>query len=140
MFWKIFDIVIWFLWQLPQNILALLMIPFVGKMKLIRFENHCWIFECSRMHDSISLGNFIFLDEQSSKREANILHELGHSMDSKLFNWLYIPLILIPGICWNAFAPKDKKYQFYTERRANKFAKLEVGSNQYGEFIYQKKN
>ena len=35
MFWFYFEMFIWFLWQLPQNLVALLMMPFLGKMKLI---------------------------------------------------------------------------------------------------------
>lgn len=79
-----FNLFIWFLWQLPQNLIAFLMMPFVGKMKLIRFENYAWAFECTKMVGGISLGNFIFLSPSCSNKETSIRHEYGHVMQSHL--------------------------------------------------------
>lgn len=80
MFWFYFDLVILMLWQLPQNLVAVLMMPFLGKMKLIRFDFYTFAFECEKMSGGISLGNFIFLSPTSAQREATILHEYGHVM------------------------------------------------------------
>ena len=68
MFWFYFEMFIWFLWQLPQNLVALLMMPFLGKMKLIRFDLYTFAFECEKMSGGISLGNFIFLSTTSAQR------------------------------------------------------------------------
>lgn len=127
MFWFYFELIIWFLWQLPQNLVAVLMMPFLGKMKLVRFENYCWAFECSGMSGGISLGNFIFLSPDCAKRETTILHEYGHVVDSHKFGWLYLFIIGIPSIYWAmCFSANKCYYSFYTEAWANKNAGLGV--------------
>jgi hypothetical protein len=137
MFWFYFELILWFLWQLPQNLVAVLMMPFMGKMKLVRFENYCWAFECSKMSGGISLGNFIFLSPSCANKEATILHEYGHVVDSHKFGWLYLFIIGIPSLCWATFGSSKKcYYDFYTERWANKNAGLKVSRNQYGCYTY----
>lgn len=141
MFWFYFELVLWFLWQLPQNLVALFMMPFIGKMKLVRFENYCWAFECDKVPGGISLGNFIFLSPKSAKRENTILHEYGHVVDSHKFGWLYLFIIGLPSVFWAAFCSPDKcYYDFYTEKWANKNAGLKVARNQYGCYTYIPKN
>lgn len=132
-----FELFIMFLWQLPQNIVALLMMPFLGKMTLVRYDLYAFAFECEKMSGAISLGNFIFLSPACAQKEATILHEYGHVLDSQKFGWLYLLIIGIPSILWASFFSKGKcYYNCYTEKRANTNAGLKVGSNQYGCFIY----
>jgi hypothetical protein len=126
-----------FLWQLPQNIVALIMMPFLGKMTLICHERHTYAFECSNMNGGISLGNFIFLSPCSAGKETTVMHEFGHSVDSVKFGWLYLFVIGIPSLCWAMFKPKNRcYYSWYTERWANENAGLEVAENQYGCYLY----
>lgn len=137
MFWFYFELILWFLWQLPQNLVALVMMPFIGKMKLVRFENYTWAFECTKMSGGISLGNFIFLSPDCAKKETTILHEFGHVVDSHIFGWGYLLFLGLPSLLWAAFGSQDKcYYDFFTERRANKHAGLKVGRNQYTCFLY----
>ena len=117
------------LWQLPQVIVALVMMPFIGKMKLVEYRDYCWAFECSKMRGSISLGCFIFLCKTHAKKPTTIAHEFGHVKDSHIFSWLYLFVIGIPSIMWAAFKPFGEcYYNYYTERRANKNAGLGVDS------------
>lgn len=137
MFWYYFELFIWFFWQLPQNLIALLMLPFLGKMKLIRNDLYAYAFECEKMSGGISLGNFIFLSPNSAKKETTILHEYGHVVDSHKFGWLYLFIIGIPSICWAMFKSKDScYYSWYTEKWANANAGLKVSRNQYGCYLY----
>ena len=137
MFWFYFEVCMMFLWQLPQNIVALIMLPFLGKMKLVRYDLYAFVFECQKMKGGISLGNFIFLSPNLAQKESSILHELGHTLDSHRYSWLYLFIIGIPSMCWAMFKPADScYYDFFTERRANKNAGLKVGRNQYGCYIY----
>ena len=39
--WCIF--ILLFIWQLPQNIIAVFMLPFLGDKKLIKYDNYCLI-------------------------------------------------------------------------------------------------
>lgn len=116
-----------FIWQLPQNIVALVMLPFLGKLKFISYKKFCFAFEGERMSGGISLGNFAYVGSYSN-RITIVKHEQeGHTFDSKLFGPLYLFIIGIPSICWAWFGDKNKcYYNFYTERWANKHAGLEV--------------
>ena len=135
---KIFDIIlqiIWIILQLPQIIIALFMMPFLGKTSLIRRENYCWVFKCEKMAGGISLGCFIFLSPVSARREATIRHELGHVKQSHRLLWLYLFVIGIPSIFWAMLHKKNQcYYSFYTESWANKLAGLLVGG--HDEYCY----
>jgi hypothetical protein len=126
-----------FLWQLPQNIVALLMMPFLGKLRLVKYDNYCWAFEGEKMSGGISLGCFIFLSSFSAEDKETILHEYGHVVDSHKFGWLYLFIIGIPSFLWATFFSHGKcYYSFFTESRANKNAGLKVAKNQYGCYTY----
>lgn len=108
------------IWQLPQTLVAILMIPFIGKMKLLHFKDYCWVFECEKMSGGISLGNFIFLSPSSSKKQPAIQHELGHVKQSHMLGWMYLFIIGIPSILNAIFGFTKCYYHFYTESWANK--------------------
>ena len=130
---------LYFLWQLPQNIVALLMLPFLGKLKPVVYHSHCIAFECTKMNGGISLGNFIFLSPELAKREVSIMHEYGHVKQSHYLGWLYLIVIGIPSILNAMFNFTDCYYSWYTESWANKIAGLKVSKNQYKCFIYKNK-
>ena len=116
-----------FIWQLPQNIVAIVMMPFLGKLKLIEYKHYCFAFEADNMSGSISLGSFIFLCNTHAKQNTVIAHEFGHVWWSQVFGPLYILTIGIPSILWAGFRNKKKYpcyYSFYTERWANNKAGL----------------
>jgi hypothetical protein len=118
---KIIILILTIVWQLPQNLVAVLMLPFLGKINFVYSQRFCWIFECSKMQGAISLGNFIFLSKIS---ETTIQHELGHVQQSHILGWLYLFIIGIPSILNSAFHFTDCYYNFYTEKWANKLSKL----------------
>ena len=110
-----------FLWQLPQNIVALLMMPFIGKLTLLEHRNHQYVFEAGKMSGGISLGTFIFLSPGLAPYQVYHEHELGHGFDSRRFGPLYLFVIGIPSIVWACTYDSNRQcyYQFYTEYRAN---------------------
>lgn len=116
------------IWQFPQLLVGLLMMPFLKKRKLVadRHFNFCWM--SPYMSGGISLGPIAYVSEWSNNPET-IAHETdGHTVDSKIWGPLYLFVIGIPSIIW-AWLYDSKKhcyYDFYTEKRANKFAGLEV--------------
>ena len=113
-----------FLWQLPQNIVALVMMPFLGKLRLISYRRFCFAFEGSKMMGGISLGSFAFLSPRSARSPESVAHEqLGHTVDSKIYGPLYLLVIGLPSVL-HAWLHKNCPcyYHFYTERRANEFA------------------
>ena len=139
--WCIF--ILFFIWQLPQNIIAVLMLPFLGKLELIACRNYAFCFIGEKMQGGISLGSFVYVSKSLSKYETHIAHELdGHTVDSKYFGPLYLFIIGIPSICWAGLRNTKKHpnyYTFYTEKWANKHAKLKVikRSNSYYDLEFE---
>jgi hypothetical protein len=122
-----FIFVILFLWQLPQNIVALIMMPFIGKLTLISYKKYCFAFKGEGMSGGISLGNFAFLDSYSAKKATTVAHEQeGHTVQSKILGPLYLFVIGIPSIIHTFHKDCPCYYHFYTESWANKCAGLEV--------------
>lgn len=136
---KIKDILIQILlilWQLPQCIVGLLMLPFLGKLRLVRYTNYCWAFEAENMSGAISLGCFIFLSNYLAKKETTIRHEYGHVKQSHMLGWLYLIVIGLPSILNAMFNFTDCYHDFYPEAWANKLSGLKVNYGPYGCVLY----
>lgn len=115
------------IWQLPQCVIGLIMLPFLGKKRLITYRNYCWCYEGEYMKGGISLGCFAFVSPNNATREEVVMHEVdGHTKDSKIFGPLYLLIIGLPSIlnAWLQFT--ECYYDFFTEKRANKHAGLKV--------------
>lgn len=145
---KVMEILKWvlfaisFFWQLPQNIVALVMMPFLGKLELISFKKQCFAFKGSHMSGGISLGNFAFLSPYSAKFDAVVAHEqCGHTLQSKMLGPLYLIVIGLPSILHAAFHKNCPcYYHFFTEAWANSCAHLGVGYRKDGScYLYFKK-
>lgn len=138
---KIINVIIFiilFIWQLPQNLVALCMMPFLGKLKLISYKNYNYCFEGEKMNGGISLGSFCFLSPYSATKQTTIAHEQdGHVKQSHILGWLYLIIIGIPSITWCGNYRKwgyNNYYSFYTEHWANECANLtevKVNENYY---------
>lgn len=118
--------IIMFLWQLPQNIIGLFMAKIFCR-KAGGF--YCW--KNQKGMGSVSLGSYIIIGETADV-SLTLRHERGHQMQSKILGWLYLPVIGLPSILWCSFFSTSKKlqekysyYDFYTERWADKIAKIE---------------
>lgn len=84
-----------YLWQLPQNILGLIVITFSQAEK---DTDGIWY---TQKKFGVSLGNYIIVNENSSKTTVN--HEKGHQKQSLYLGWLYLILIGIPSACGNLY-------------------------------------
>jgi hypothetical protein len=114
--------VLLYLWQLPQNLLGLLFLLFIRgeerhSLAGISFY-YCWGF-CG----GISLGKYIILGEYY---EEDVKHEFGHSIQSKRWGWLYLPVVGLCSLTWaGLYGTLIKEtlngyYKFWTERNADK--------------------
>ena len=82
--------------------------------------------------ESLSLGLFIFVSEQSSDAAKAELcaHEYGHSVQSLILGVLYLPVIALPSSLWCMVPYFERRrsrtgrsyYSFFTERWANAIA------------------
>lgn len=112
-----------FIWELPQNIVGLIMLPFMKQSEIIEYGGRK-IRICPNIISGISLGSFIYERLNIYNR---VMHEYGHSKQSKLLGPLYLLIIGIPSIIWNTLIygklverTPNGYYKFYTERWADK--------------------
>lgn len=111
-----------YLWQLPQNILGLLFLLFIRGE-----ERHALgginFYYVKGFAGGISLGKYIILGEYY---EEDVKHEFGHSIQSKKWGWLYLPVVGLCSLTWaGLYGTLIKEtlngyYKFWTERNADK--------------------
>jgi len=125
-YWVVFILLA--IWQLPQFIVAIVMLPFMGKLKLIADGHYNLCFHATNMSGGISLGPIAYVSTSINKadnRSAIIGHEFsGHTVDSKIFGPLYLFIVGIPSLLNASFVFTDNYYDFYPEKWANKHAGL----------------
>lgn len=82
---------------------------------------------------SVSLGTYIFLCPSHWGSLETVLHEKGHTKQSYILGWLYIPIILLPSMIWAGCFKKYREkhnvsyYAFYTEKWADALAGIKRG-------------
>ena len=111
--------VILYLWQLPQNVLGLLMWFVYSRGTHEITENGYHVIIDNRFRGGISLGQYIIL---GTRDEISMRHETGHCIQSKLLGWLYLIVIGLPSLIHAALHKEGNYYDFYTERWADKLA------------------
>lgn len=85
--------ILFYLWQLPQNILGLLLV-FIYKAKpfTYRFNDSEYpVYLSEKMHGGISLGKYVILSVGSSP--TTVCHEHGHQIQSLRLGWLYLLVV-----------------------------------------------
>ena len=120
-----------FTWCLPQTLLGLILRG-CGHGKISRTTDPAILIWVDWLNKScFSLGRYIFYPNWLWYDYDNTwVHELGHSRQSLLLGWLYIPVIAIPSVCWfylhKWFKLKCSYYWFYTEKWANRLAGINL--------------
>jgi len=78
--------VLLFLWQLPQNLVALLVMPFLGPLSFVDYRHYCIGLAGTRFPkqaSGISLGSFAFFHPDYAHDAHTIRHEMdGHTVAS----------------------------------------------------------
>lgn len=88
-------VLLW-LWQLPQNILGLLVILFTEAKYC---NKGCWVTTKSRF--GVSLGKYIIFGQVVN--EVSLKHKQGHQKQSLYLGPLYLLLIGLPSITGNIY-------------------------------------
>ena len=84
----------------------------------------------TRNGGGVTLGRYIFVNQNYKDLSNVILHEIGHTKQSRILGPLYLIIIGIPSISWaglRRLIPALKKinyYSLYTENWANKLMGL----------------
>lgn len=115
--------VLLYAWQLPQNLLGLLLVALYAPEFHIDFRT-VRIYYSTRMRGGISLGHYVLLQDIFWEGGGDSeLHEYGHSLQSMYLGPLYLFVIGIPSILWAAWWNKGRGmsyYSFYTEAWADR--------------------
>ena len=119
-----FNKVLLYLYQLPQNIIGLLLLCFYKHE--IKEKHGIIYYHCQGFSGGISLGQYILVGDEY---ENTIKHEYGHLIQSRLLGPLYLLIIGLPSITWAGLIygiivneTHNGYYKFYTERWADKLA------------------
>jgi hypothetical protein len=101
-----------YIWQLPQNLLGLLVILFTRAKK-----NGNAYYLTNKYDFGVSLGDHIIFgktDGLTFVEADNLAHEMGHHKQSLYLGWLYLIIIGLPSLSgnlftrvWWAFSKKD---------------------------------
>ena len=124
---KMLNVLLWF-WQLPQHIIALIVILlYRAKATEQQVTPQKLYLVKSKVLSGGSFGNYVILEESymKSSRLFNVTlkHEYGHSIQSLYFGPLYLLIIGIPSLINNLRARYDKRvYDTYYSRYPEKWA------------------
>ena len=91
--------VLLYIWQLPQNLLGLILLMFYHKEQKFNYKDDINFYETTEMPSGISLGQYIIVNHRSNINVLN--HEYGHTKQSKYLGWFYLFIIGLPSILGN---------------------------------------
>ena len=121
-------VAILYLWQLPQNLLGLLLVAILRPEDVYEIDSSLLCY-ASRMRGGISLGRYIIVRSDLKDYKGNTeKHELGHSRQSFYLGPLYLIVIGLPSLIWACWWNERRGmsyYSFYTERWADKLGEVE---------------
>lgn len=130
---KIKDILL-YLWQLPQNLLGLILVAYYKPERKYVLDNGVEIHFATKMRGGISLGKYSIVNTihyrqelKNSLKRDTVRHEaIGHAKQSRMLGWFYLPIVGLQSICWAGLygtvikPTKNGYYWFWTERWADK--------------------
>ena len=114
-----------FIWQLPQNLLAMIVYLFANPRGLSCTFDGQWhdYYVAQRFVGGwgVSLGNFIFFGYKPDV--ISIRHEYGHQCQSLYLGWLYLLVIGLPSFSacvydiWfhQKWTPEERMKWYYTK-------------------------
>ena len=114
--------VLLYIWQLPQNLLGLLFLLFIRGEERHTLAGISFYFS-DTFPGGISLGQYIILGEYYKE---DVKHEFGHSIQSKRWGWLYLPVVGLCSLTWAGLygtlikETHNGYYKCWTERNADK--------------------
>ena len=90
-----------YLWQLPQNLLGLLMLLYYKHEKVYHRLNGRTFYYTEEMPSGISLGNYIIMNRED--KEDGMKHEYGHTIQSRILGPFYLIIIGLPSLIGNIY-------------------------------------
>ena len=106
----ILRLILAFTWELPQTIIALFILlglKIGGKNPDVTFNSYYWAFHIRQNCDYFGVGLSCFFTFNVSNVmlgnvfEQTVKHEAGHTIQSAILGWLFIPLVALPSVTFN---------------------------------------
>jgi hypothetical protein len=96
-------------WEAPQTTLGTVMLAAeAARKRILRIEVEDGRLVVESKGTGISLGHIVFWSRENSRWHdldvRNRAHELGHTKQSKMLGWLYLPMVGVPSISRAAYA------------------------------------
>lgn len=101
LFVKIMKEILFYIWQLPQNLLGLILLLIYQKEKVYHKLNCRTFYYTTEMPSGISLGNYIIMNRED--KEDGMKHEYGHTIQSRYLGWFYLIVIGLPSLLGNIY-------------------------------------
>ena len=125
-----------YLWQLPQNLIGLLLIAYYKPENKHILNNGVKVYFSKKFQGGISLGKYAIVNSFYYRKDLNkalqfniVKHEaIGHAKQSVILGWFYLLIIGLFSITWAGLygtlikETKNGYYTFYTEKWADKIA------------------
>jgi hypothetical protein len=125
-----------YIWQLPQNLLGLILVLFYNPDKKHVLDSGVIVFYSKRMLGGISLGKYCIVNHHYYLKSITyaiaqnvVRHEaIGHTKQSQMLGWFYLPVVGLQSIIWAGLygtvikTSKNGYYKFWTEAWADKLA------------------
>lgn len=141
---KILKEIVLYVWQLPQNLLGLILLWIMKSDATLKLDNGNVVYFSRNMAGGISLGRYSIINsyyaglktgDKKIKPKEELMeldvvkHEgIGHGTQSRWLGPLYLPVIGLPSIIWawlyGSIIPYTRNgyYKCYTEAWADKLA------------------
>lgn len=121
-------------WEAPQTALGTVMLAAeAARKRIVKIEVEDGRLLVESKGTGISLGHIVFWSRESSRWQdldlRNRAHELGHTKQSRMLGWLYLPVVGVPSISRAAYAlfyreltgkPWTRYYDGYPEKWADR--------------------
>ncbi len=121
-------------WEAPQSLLGVAILAAEAATKrIVDIEVEDGRLLVESIGTGISLGHVVFWSRENSRWHdldlRNRAHELGHTKQSRMLGWLYLPIIGLPSISRAAYAlvyremtgrPWTRYYEGYPEKWADR--------------------
>lgn len=122
---KVRDFLIDWVWQLPQNLLGIILKGVFKKQRTLSARNNIIAVNIVQSYDVTSgftLGKYVFLKDSRYFKQS-LKHEMGHVYQSLYLGPLYLLVIGLPSILHYGLNFSTDYYKFYTEKWAEKLYK-----------------
>ena len=111
-----------YIWQLPQNLLGLIVI-FVIDARKDSWEGV--MYYNGSLRGAVSLGRYIIIDRRHYNDLNTLKHEYGHQRQSKYLGWLYLIVVGLPSairnLIWRtSYGKTHDYYKSFPENWADK--------------------